>query len=340
MAMAKRMVFMGSDVLSLPVMRYLRSVPGLEFAGVFTQPDRPAGRGQKVQMNPIKLWALEEGLPVLQPERFIGEAQLQWIKDQAVDIAFVMAFGQLLKQAVLDVFPLGAWNFHPSLLPLYRGPCPLEAALLQGDKATGVTLMQMILKMDAGAIVDVEPMTIDVQETTESLRIKAAEACVPLMQRQLGALLAGEAKLTPQDEAGVCYVRKLEKDDGALDFKKTAEALERQVRALSNWPGAFFELGGLRLKVGQATCGGLEAFDGLHGEVLAVGPEGVGLLTAEGVLRIQALQKPGGRMLPVSDFLRGFPIEVGQVAIGSEGRLPIVTKEHQRMVVKPKPSAS
>ncbi len=316
-------VFMGSDPIALPVLSYLHTREDIKLTAIFTQPDKPSGRGQKLQSNPIKNWAIESHIPLFQPERSMGEVEVNWMRAHRVQIAFVMAFGQLLKQPVLDFFSLGAWNFHPSLLPQYRGPCPIEAALLEGDSMSGVTLMQMILKMDAGAIVDLEPLAIDPLETTESFRQKAAQACIPLIKRQCTGLLKGSVPLTPQDESQVSYVRKLEKQDGYLNFEQTAQSLAWQVRALKTWPGSFFEYENLILKVGAAHA--IEG-SGPAGLLLSASKEGIKIGTKEGILVVTQIQRPASKMLSVGEFLRGFPLELGVKVKAAPLRCPIVKK--------------
>lgn len=326
-----RYIFMGSDELAIPMLEYLLTVPNLKLCGIFTQPDRPSGRGQKLQPNPIKLWALNKNLPILQPERTIGPDDIAWIKSQSIDFAIVMAFGQLLRQPILDLFPKGAWNLHPSLLPLYRGPCPMEAAILQGDTSTGVALMQMILKMDAGDIVDIEPLSLTPHTTQATLRHAVSLACVPLIKRNINALINQKIQLTPQDPIKTCYIRKLNKQDGYLNFwNNTASNLEKKIRAFIEWPGTFFEYQNIRLKVGKAHTHPGKA---QPGEIIDISPQGLTIGTHQDLLVITALQKPGGRMLPISDFLRGFPFIIGSTCArlkDMENAKPLITPDHQK----------
>lgn len=324
-------VFMGSDPISLPLLEGLYAYGAVKLVGVFTQPDRPKGRGQALQANPIKEWAIRKGIAVLQPER-VGEEEVAWFKEKGVQLAFVMAYGQLLKQPVLDAFALGAWNFHASILPAYRGACPIEASIWKGDKETGVCLMQMVLKMDAGAVVDCEKVVIDSKTTTPLLRERLSKACIPLLERQLGALLEGRPQLTPQDESQKSYVRKLSKEDGWLDFELPATELERQWRAFNPWPGAFFEHGSIILKVGKVEA--VEGKGRAPGEVVFIDGRGVGVATGEGVLLIKELQKPGGKMMEVGAFLRGYSLGIGEVVRGQKAMYPLITPEYQKLPKK------
>jgi len=314
-------IFMASDPIALPVMAYLKNQSAIRYAGVYTQPDRPKGRGQAIQPNPIKLWAQAQSIPVYQPEKLTDQDNHQ-LQAAGVQAAFVMAYGKLLKQDFLDLFPLGAWNFHASLLPAYRGACPIEAAILQGDSQTGITLMQMVLAMDAGAIVDQERIKLDHQTDIQTLRHQLSLACIPLMERQLNPILKATPPLTSQDETQATYVRKLEKADGALDFSQTAAQLERQIRAFKDWPGSFFSYHETILKVRQAQV--IHAH-GPVGQIMATSDQGIDVGTSSGLLRIQQIQRPGGQYLPASDFLRGYSMPVGsKVDKLMSSRAPIV----------------
>jgi methionyl-tRNA formyltransferase len=308
-----RVVFMGSDPIALPALEFLAGeVEGaIEFAGVFTQPDRPSGRGKKLKANGIKEWALARDLPVHQPER-LGEGEVELLRRSGGEFILVMAYGHILRKAVLELPRLGIWNLHASLLPKYRGASPIQAALACGETETGVTLMRMVRRLDAGPMVDREAFPVERLETGATAEEKMAAACVPLLRRNLGALLRGEANATEQNENEASYCRKLEKSDGAIDFSAPAGTLARRINALFPWPGSSFDFRGQQIKVGLAD-GVKEPVAAPPGTVLGGAGDGLTVATGEGSIRLLRLQRPGGKMLGTSEFLRGFGILPGTV---------------------------
>jgi len=281
---------------------YLSRLNGVSVLGVLSQPDRRSGRGRKLQPNPIKEWALESGLEVETPVKPSAEEN-KWIKEKGVDLVLVMAYGHILSQEFLDSAKHGCYNLHASLLPSYRGASPIETSLACGEKETGVTLMRMVRKMDAGPIIDQESVPITENDTGASLRNKLAKACVPVIDRNLTELLNGEAKEREQDPSRVNYCRKLGKEDSYFDFSLTAEELEWRSRAFRTWPGSVFFYEDMPLRVGGCKISGAKQ---LRPGELVVENSKLMLGTGEGILQILQLQKPGGKMLVVSDFLRGF----------------------------------
>jgi methionyl-tRNA formyltransferase len=313
-----RLIFLGSDAIGLPALEFLRTAAGVTLAGVITRPDRPSGRGQQVHANPVAAWARERGIALRQPAQ-PGAEDLAWMRAEGVDAALVMAYGRILREDFLQTPPRGVWNLHASLLPAYRGASPVEAALAMGDASTGVCLMQVVPALDAGPVADAESVRILPDDTSLSLRERLGQAVVPLLARNLAALGAGGLTAIPQDEARVSYTRKLAKADALLDFALPAVELERRVRALHPWPGAVVNFAGEALKAGAVTLLPTDHTGAAPGTVLAAGPEGVDIATIKGVLRLRALQRPGGRMLNAADFLRGHPIPVGTVLASQTG---------------------
>ena len=307
-------VFFGSDGIAIPFLDWIRNnaADRVHLAGVITQPDRAHGRGRKVTPGPIKCWAESARIPVMQPDP-PDDATIARLKEQEIALALVMSYGHLLRRPVLESLPGGFWNLHGSILPHYRGASPIETALAEGDAETGVTLMEMVMKMDAGAIADIERVGISGADTTPSLREKLAAACVPLIARNLDALISGDVRLVPQKESEVTYCRKLTKQDGYLDFDLPARVLERRIRATQPWPGSFFEYDSTRIRVGAASLS--EAHGSGSPGRITVGEhnDSLKIQTADGLLEIEQLQRPGGRMMPVADFLRGFPLNSGTV---------------------------
>ena len=301
-------LFMGSDPIALPLLETLRSHPDIDLCAVLTQPDRPSGRGKKLRPNAIKAWATEHNIETRDPEK-PSESEIGWLQQNGIQLSLVMAYGHILRKALLDTPPLGSWNFHASLLPKHRGASPIESAILAGDPETGVSFMQIVPKMDAGPVLDVETIRISPEDTSPTLREKLAHACNPLILRTIPILLKGSPAPTPQDESAVTYCTKITKAQGQLDFQLPAAQLERKTRAYFPWPGAYFDYGETRIKAAQAEVVPTEG--GTPGKVLAADNAGLTISTSKDAIRFLQLQRPGGKMMPAEDFFRGFEIPVG-----------------------------
>ena len=248
--MPPRIVFMGSPAFALPTLETLvRSYP---IVGVVTQPDRPAGRGQALTPPPVKVLAQSLGIPFIQPNRLKEPAAWDQLQAWQPDLIVVAAFGQILRQNVLDLPPLGPINVHASLLPRWRGAAPIQAALLNGDVTTGVTIMKMDAGVDTGAIISQREIQIDPADNSETLSARLAKVGASLLAETLPAYLRGEVLPRPQPEEGVSRASMISKEDGLLDFNLPAAALERRARAFYPWPGTYFQWLGAPLKVHRA----------------------------------------------------------------------------------------
>lgn len=317
-----RTVFLGSDAISIPLLDWLVGPEGaglVELVAIYTQPDRPVGRGQKVQANAIKLWALARGLPVHQPEKLTPEVLVDYAAS-GPELALVMAYGHILRDDFIAVPPLGTYNFHASLLPKYRGASPIQTSVANGDAETGVSFMRIVRRLDAGPVADREVVRIDALDTALEIEQKLAAACAPLLARVLPRLLAGSLEFVEQEDAEATFCRKLTKDDAALDFAVSASVLAARINGLNPWPAAQVEWGGQPLKFGLADAVAGEAMPGI---VTSADGEGLLVGTGEGLLRVRRLQKPGGRMLPAAEFLRGSPITAGMI-FASRPMAPLV----------------
>jgi methionyl-tRNA formyltransferase len=248
-----RLVFLGSDAIARPLLGWLAGEGAgiAEVVAVFTQPDRAAGRGQKVTPNAIKTWALERGLPVRQPEKVTPEVLAQFASIQP-DVALVLAYGHILRDDFISVPRLGILNLHTSLLPKYRGASPIQTAVANGERETGVSLMRIVRELDAGPVADAERVAIGPRDTAAEVEARLAAACVPLLARSLPRLAAGSLAFAPQDPAAATFCRKLEKTDGALDFAAPATALAARCNGLFPWPACSFEFAAQPIKIGQA----------------------------------------------------------------------------------------
>lgn len=318
-----RIAFLGSDAIALPLLEWL-AADGAAWArvtAVYTQPDRPVGRGQKVTPNAIKQWALARALPVHQPDKLTPEVTAEFAT-AGYDLAVVMAYGHILRDDFIAAPRLGTVNLHASLLPRYRGASPIQSAIAAGERETGVTLMRIVRRLDAGPMADQERVSIEPAETAADIELKLSRACVPLLQRTLPSLADGTIAFTPQDDGAATYCRKLEKSDGVLDFGAAAAVLAARVNGLFPWPGCSLEIGGVRVKFGRAVARGGDA-GAAPGTVLGLIEGGLGIAAGEGVLSVHELQRPGGRMLAAAEYLRGHPIPAG-VLLPSTAMPPLV----------------
>ncbi len=320
-----KLVFMGSDAIALPALNWLAGEGSAhaQVVAVFTQPDRAVGRGQQVQPNAIKQWATTRGLPVHQPAKF-GETDRLQLASYGADLALVMAYGHILRQEVIETPRLGTVNLHASLLPRLRGASPIQTAIASGEQETGVAFMRIVRALDAGPVADVERIPIAELDTATEVEAKMADACVPLLRRALPRLATGTLNFVEQVHAHATFCRKLEKTDGTLDFSRPATELAARINGLMPWPGCAVELDGLVLKLGLATAQASSTPPtAAPGTVLSGGREGLSIATGEGVLQLLRLQRPGGRLLPAEEFLRGLPIAAGKV-VASRPMAPLV----------------
>jgi len=293
-----RIVFMGSPDFAVPS---LQAAVGLgTVVGVITQPDKPAGRGQVLTPCPVKVAALALGLPILQPEKM--RDALPQLQAWAPDLILVAAFGKLLKPSVLDLPRRGCLNVHASLLPRHRGAAPINAAILAGDTEAGVTLMKMAEGLDTGDMLATKSLTIDPQDTATSLTTRLAQLGAELLAEVLPRWLAGDLTPTPQDDSLATYAPQLKKEDGRLTWTETAAVLDRRVRAMSDWPGAFFIYNGQPIKVLKAHVRSDRV--AAPGRVIKVdGQPAIG--TPEGALVLDQIQPPGKKPMPATNYLNG-----------------------------------
>ncbi len=308
-------IFLGSDPIALPLLDWLAG-EGAALAAVTavcTQPDRPAGRGQQVAAGPIKRWAEARGLPVRQPERLTAD-DTAWLAARQPDVALVMAYGHLLGDELIATPRLGTLNLHASLLPKFRGASPIQTAIAAGERETGVTLMRVVRRMDAGPVADRKRVAIGPLDAAPEVEARLARACVPLLARALPRLRAGTLEFAVQDESRASYCRRLTKADGRLDFAAPAAVLAARINGLYPWPGCAVEADGLPIRLGLAEAVADSAKAG-HPPGTVIGADGAGLLVATGAgrLRLRRLQRPGGRMLPAPEFLRGLAVPAGSV---------------------------
>ena len=273
-----------------------------EVVAVYTQPDKPAGRGQKLTASPVKELALANDLPVYQPASLRNEAAQAELAALGADLMVVVAYGLILPKAVLDTPRLGCLNVHGSLLPRWRGAAPIQRAIWAGDAETGVTIMQMDVGLDTGAMIRKVSCTIASDETSASLYDKLAELGPQALVDTLNAMAAGDTAAEVQDDALANYAQKLSKEEARIDWSMEAVAIERCIRAFNPWPISWFEVADQTIKVWQA-----EVIDSDHGQpvgtLLKADKQGIDVATGKGVLRLLTLQPPGKKAMSVPDLL-------------------------------------
>jgi len=294
-----RIIFAGTPDFAVASLRALVEA-GQKPCAVLTQPDRPAGRGKKLAASPVKHYALEQAIPVLQPPTLRDADVMAELEALRPDIIIVAAYGLILPQAVLDIPRAGCLNIHASLLPRWRGAAPIQAVILAGDKQSGVCLMAMEAGLDTGAVFACDAFDIGKHETAGELHDRLAEAGGALLVRHLEAIVNGSLTATPQQDELATYAPKIRSADAELDWQQSASDLERKVRAYNPVPGAWFMLGDERIKCWQARCAtGTQA---TPGTVLAAGPDGIDVCCGDGVLRLESLQRPGKRSVTSAEL--------------------------------------
>lgn len=319
-----KIVFMGTPDFASGALEALIEA-GHEITAVYTQPDKPKGRGKEVQMTPVKLVALEKGIPVYQPRRIKETEEVARLKEIPADIFVVAAFGQILSQEILDIPKFGCVNIHASLLPKYRGAAPIQWAVIDGEEKTGVTIMQMNAGCDTGDILYTKEYILEPKETGASLFDKLMVLGAEAIVEALPLLEAGALTPVPQNEEKATHAAKLTKQLGEMDFTKSAVVLERLIRGLNSWPSAYTTFKGKQLKIWEAEVvdlpenGAVDTEPGsagaavrTPGTVIAVDKQSFTVVTGDGALQILELQIEGKKRMACKDFLLGYPVAVGE----------------------------
>lgn len=308
--MALRVAFFGTPAFAVPTVDALARSPHT-IVGVVTQPDRPRGRGQKTRPGAVKEAALALGVPVLQPERLKTPEFMSAFADLGADIAVVAAYGKLLPQALLDTPRLGMINVHASLLPRWRGAAPIHRAILAGDAVSGITIMRVVLALDAGPMISRIEVPVGANETSVELEARLADEGARLAVAALDALENGTATEAPQDEALVTYAERLTREDSQIDWTRPAQAIHDQVRGLHPWPLTAAQLGGVRLRLIHSRVADHPDAPVPPGTVVAADREGIRVQTGAGQLLITALRPEGRNVMGAAEFLNGRPVAPG-----------------------------
>jgi len=301
-----KIIFAGTPEFAVPTLQMILN-SGHEVCAVYTQPDRPSGRGRKMKMSPVKALALSAQVPVFQPESLKLPEALAGIADLEADLMVVVAYGLLLPQSILDAPRLGCINVHASLLPRWRGAAPIQRAIISGDVETGVTIMEMVLRLDAGAMLHKEPYTIGPDESASELHDRLAALGAEGLNKVLPLLERGMAIRIEQNENEVTYAEKLQKDEALIDWNKPAVMLARQVLGLNSWPVAQTLYQGQVLRVWRARVCESPA-TGIPGSVQVGKGRVLEVVTGQGVLRLLEVQLPGGKRMPSEAFLNAHDV--------------------------------
>ncbi|MDN3516696.1 methionyl-tRNA formyltransferase [Aquisalimonas lutea] len=309
MTQRSRIAFAGTPEFAVPALRALLASEH-DVVGVWTQPDRPAGRGRRPRPAPVKAVAGEAGVPVHQPDALATPDQRAAMVAAAPDLLVVVAYGLLLPEAVLSLPAQGCVNLHASLLPRWRGAAPIQRALLAGDEETGMCLMRMEPGLDTGPVYDCRRTLIRPEDTGGTLHDRLAELGAELLRADLDSLLEGDLAPQPQPAAGVTYARKLDKAEARIDWNEDAVGIARRVAAFNPWPVAETDWDGARLRIWRARPLATPAGEA-PGVVTAAGPDGIDVACGRGTLRLLELQAPGGRPLPAAAFVNGHAVPAG-----------------------------
>ena len=302
-----RVVFMGTPDIAAKCLTKILS-DGFEVVGVYTQPDRPKGRGMKMVFSPVKEVAIAHNIPVFQPDNFRDDAVVEEFAALKPDVCAVVAYGRLLPQRVLDIPPCGCINIHASILPQYRGSAPYQWAVLDGCKETGVTAQYMVREMDAGDVIDVAKTPIGENETAGELLDRLADLGADLLSHVLQQAKGGvKCACTPQDPAKVTFAPMLDKAMCPIDWSKTAQQVHDHVRGLHPWPVATTTLAGTFFKIHSTV---MVEGKGQPGEILGLTKTGLQVACGEGAVEIRVLQAEGGKRMAAPDYFRGHPLEI------------------------------
>lgn len=306
-----RVIFMGTPDFAVSTLQAIHEA-GHQVCLVVTQPDKPKGRGKAMQFTPVKEYAVEHGMEVFQPVKIREQECVEKLREYEADIMVVAAFGQILPKEILEMTKFGCINVHASLLPKYRGAAPIQWVIIDGEKESGVTIMQMNEGLDTGDMISKVVVPIETDETGGSYHDKLAAAGAKLCVETMKKIEAGEAQRTPQKDEDSCYAKMLHKELGAIDFNKEAVEIERLIRGLNPWPSAYTTLHEKTLKIWSASVEDKE-YEGEIGAIVNKSKKDITVKTGKGALVIKELQLAGKKRMTTEAFLLGYDVQVGEV---------------------------
>ena len=296
-----KIIYAGTPEFAVPALQALIDAD-YEVVAVYTQPDRPTGRGRKLAMSSVKQLALENSIPVEQPLNFKSNETLEQLKSYQADIMIVAAYGLILPQIVLESFEFGCINIHASILPRWRGAAPIQRAIIAGDDSTGVCIMKMEKGLDTGPVYHKKIIEILPEDTGSSLHDRLMQLGADALMQTLPGIFSNSIKPVPQNGDTATYAHKLEKLEAKIDWQESAELIQRKIRAFNAWPVAFCELNGENVRIWEADFN-LETHNRQPGEIVGVSKTAITVACSEGLLTIHALQLPGGKMLTISQVI-------------------------------------
>ncbi len=309
-----RALFFGTPAIAVPALDALHATA--EVAGVVCQPDKPAGRGLELKPPPVKLRALELGLPVVQPAKIRTPEFAAWVRDAATDVALVIAYGRILPPAVLTAPRAGCLNLHASILPRYRGAAPITWAIVNGERETGISLMAMDEGMDTGPVFTIHRIPIGDEATADDLALALGALAADVVRADLARAVAGALTATPQDHAAATTAPLLDKEHGRIDWARPASRVHDHVRGMTSWPGAFTTAQGKTLKVLASQVGAADAPAAPPGTVVAAGKQGIEVACLPGTLRVLRAQVEGRKPLGAAELVGGRSVTAGMVLGG------------------------
>ncbi|MDE6431955.1 MAG: methionyl-tRNA formyltransferase [Opitutales bacterium] len=308
--MACNVVFFGSHEVAIPILDYLFSRPEVILSHIVSQPDRASGRGKILKPTAISAWALDHSINLLRPSKPDMELAAAL---GTCDLILVMAYGHILREHILSLPRLGIFNFHASILPKYRGASPVETALACGEQLTGVSLMEVIPQMDAGDVVDTEIIAISPDDYAPDLYDKLAQGSVHLLDRQLGNLINGNIVKHPQDAQAATYTRKIMKQDGQIDYNLSVIEIFNRIRGFHAHVGTFTKLHDTVLNIGHCKILDTDKIFTQPGQILSIDKSDILISTKQGILAVSELQRPGGKLLKIREFINGFSLNIGDI---------------------------
>lgn len=302
-----RVVFAGTPDFAVPSLEVLLESSLAGLVAVYCQPDRPSGRGRTIRPGPVKSKATQAAVPVYQPEKINTPEAIAQLQSLKPDLVLVVAYGALLKKQHLEIPRLGCFNLHASLLPRWRGAAPIQRSIEAGDTMSGVSLMRIVEELDAGPVLAQSEINLAEHVTGGWLHDRLSEMAANLLIQNLPALASGKLKEQPQNVSQVTYAKKLGREESWVNWTDSAGQIERRIRAFDPWPGCLFSIEGKTLKILKASTTSHQAST-TPGQVLQAGPEGIVVQSGQDAIRIEQVQKPGGKAMRVADYLNGHPV--------------------------------